>query len=201
MDTPSGLQEVIDLAVQMLSRGQRFSMPGRVESYNAGRQTVDVIPQFRDVVDSDDPDEPFEYFDLSIIPDVPIAWMSSLNGTLSITMPMQAKDPVTLIFTDYDHGQYREKGLPSEPGDLRAHGLSGAYAYPGGIRPNKEKIAAANVEAAHMVIAGPLMLGKGALLIAPGASDGVVQGQGIEPSTGLTYAALGIASAKVFAEK
>jgi hypothetical protein len=164
MRTPSGLGEVISMASQAALMGLHVSMPGKVTKYDAGRQTVDVQPMFKRVVATDEnesPDEPFEYESYPIIPDVPIQWPSSMGGTLSITMPLEVGDPVFLTFCDFDPGQYRSKGEETTPGDLRSHGLSGAVAYPGGLRADANKIAAENVHASKIVIAGGVLLGAG----------------------------------------
>lgn len=155
------LSELIRTYVEAYTMGLHVGMPGRVISYNASRQTVDVQPQIKRVVATeDDPDEPFEYENLASIPDVPIAWPSALGGTLCITMALQAGDPVTLVFMDFDPGQYRVKGEPTTPGDLRAHGLSGAIAHPGGLRADKDKLAASMIHATKIVIGGGVLLGN-----------------------------------------
>ncbi len=157
--TPAGFAEIIGVAIEQAKKGIFVSMPGKVEKYDAAAQTVDVQPQFLRAVPQDDPDEPFVYEKLPIVPSVPLGWPSALGGTLSITMPMAKGDPVTLIFCDFDPGQFIEKNEPSTPGDLRSHGLANAWAYPGGIRPNAGKVPAGAVDTTHSVLGGKVKLG------------------------------------------
>lgn len=159
--TPSGFAELIRVAMKHAMLGLHVGMPGKVVTYSSDRETVDVEPQFLRVVEAEDDnaESAFEYDTLPVIPDVPIGWQSALDGALAITMPLQKGDPVELIFCDFDPGQWREKGEPTTPGDLRSHGIANAWAYPGGIRPNSKKLGSGKVHASKITISGGVHLG------------------------------------------
>src|SRR5574342_4931 len=179
------LAEVIRAALDAQSRALRVALPGRVTAYNASRESVDVQPQLRDVLETEDGDLVTE--NLPIIPDVPVCWPSGLGGTAFMTFPLAAGDPVLLVCCDYDPGLWRSTGQPGTPGDLRIHRLGHAVAYPG-LRADGELLGAGKRDATHVVIGDKVMLGQGGLT---GPLTGALNGEATDPYTGLKHWQLG----------
>ncbi len=148
------LSDVLDARLREL----HVAGPGRVVSYNASRETVDVQPQFQRTIETED--RVFLHEAYPIIPDVPIAWPSGNGGDCFFTIPLAAGDPVLLVFLERDPGAYRDSGDTGPTGDLRMHGLGGAVAYPGGLRPNGEVLGSGKRHATKVVIGSGVLLGS-----------------------------------------
>jgi hypothetical protein len=166
METPT-LADVIRAALDAQLAETRVALPGRVTKYDATRETVDVQPQVRRVLETEGGDLAQE--NLPIIQDVPIAWPSGKGGTCFMTWPLAADDPVLLVFCDVDPSMWRETGQPGTPGDLRTHRLGNAVAYPG-FRPNGALLGSTKVHATKVVI------GSGVFLGGSGAGEAMVLG-------------------------
>jgi len=193
-ETPT-LADVIQEAIEARMTELRVSIPGRVTKYNASRETVDVQPQIRRILETEDAD--FVQEDLPVIQDVPIAWPSGSGGSVFITWPLADGDPVLLVFCDFDPSMWRETGQPGTPGDLRSHSLGNAVAYPG-LRANNDALGASRRDSTHVVIGDKVMLGEGGL---SGPLTGALNGEATDPYTGLKHWQLGNASAFVRVKK
>lgn len=100
---------------------------GRVQSYDAVKQTVDVLPVIRRPLQAADGQVGHE--DLPVIPNVPVLHMRA--GGFFVHLPVEKDDTVLLIFTSDSFQMWRESGSVVNPGDLRRHSLSNAIAIPG----------------------------------------------------------------------
>lgn len=83
------------------------------------------------------PDGGYQDEELPEIYDVPVAWPTFGGGGgagFQITFPIAVGDVVLLVFPDYDTQAWRFSGQMTEPGDPRAHHLSGAIALPCSLR-------------------------------------------------------------------
>lgn len=147
-------QELIAAMIETRLVEVHTSMPGRVVSYNAARETVDVRPQFREVIQGDDTEEEN---DLPVIPDVPVAWPS--GGDCYVTFPLSPGDPVALVFMERDPGAWRTNGDVVNPGDQRMHHLSAAWAIPGGVRAEKDLLGSTKRHSSKVVIGAEVLLG------------------------------------------
>lgn len=150
-------------------------MPVRVISYNASRETVDLVPQFRRSV-ANDPQatDPFTLEDLPTFPDVPVMWPSGGGGSHFITFPLAKNDSGLAVFCERDLGVWRSTGQPGTVGDQRSHSLAGAVFYPG-LRPNGGKLGSGKV-------GSKLTIGEEVFLGSTSAAEALVKG-----STFLTF--------------
>jgi hypothetical protein len=192
--TPT-FQEALEAAIANGIARVRVAMPGKVTKYDSTRETVNVLPQLKTPL-VDELGE-YEFEDLPIIPDVPIMWPSGNGGECFITFPIAEGDYVELVFNDFDIGVWRTQGEQGNPGDLRIHGLSGAVAYPG-LRTNATKLGSGKVHAENVVIGAKVMLGNSTLDV---AQTGALNGESIDPYTGMAHWQLGNASQSVFVKK
>jgi len=170
------LPEVIRAAIEAQVEGMHVALPGKVVSYDAAKQTVSVdcavkLPlkgQYGEVV----------YESLPTFPDVPVSWPA--GGGYFLSMPLDAGDPVLLVFSDIACGEYLNDGVSSEPVDTRRHSLGYPVAIPGGARPDTKAAADASATALVLgkdgsdsqvrVTATGVELGKGATDLAALAS-------------------------------
>lgn len=134
-DTPDLVQVIRDAVEQRLVE-VRVSLPGRVQSYDQGKQEVDVILQAKRPVPK--AGGGFVYEDLPVLPQVPVQFPR--GGGFAITWPLAAGDAGLVVFTDWSLERWRATGQVSAPGDLRVHGMSGCIFIPG-VFPNAERLA------------------------------------------------------------
>lgn len=109
----------------------RVSLPGKVESYDASTQTVDVTPLVRDTLE--EADGTLTYLDLPVIPNVPLMFPGA--GGFRITFPVSAGDNVLLVFADRSIDAWQSGGGVTNPADGRTHDLTDCVAIPG-LHPN-----------------------------------------------------------------
>jgi hypothetical protein len=128
------LSDLVAKALADYGRTLRVACPGTVESYDATKQTVDVLPSVGE-------GEP-------VIPSVPVVFPSA--GDFALTMPVQRGDRVTLVFADRSLDEWWG-GRSVEPADPRTHARTDCVALLGG-RPGSAPLA--NVDTARAVL-GP----------------------------------------------
>jgi len=121
------LPEVLDDHRQAILGELHISMPGRVKSYDAAKQTAEIIPCVRGTIPDGDGNTIHE--DLPVIPNVPIAWPR--GGGFYMHFPLAVGDHVWLVFNTTSFAQWRATGEVSDPGDLRRGTISYPWAYPG----------------------------------------------------------------------
>ncbi len=194
METPR-LEDVIAAAVKSFLGAVEVAMPVRVVKYNAARETVDVQPQIRHSLDNGD--GTFDEMDYPVIPDVPIAWLSGKGGSCFFTMPFGKGDPGFVICASKDIGMWRSTGQQGTSGDQRRHTIAGAIFIPG-LRPNGELVGSGKRDSEAVVIGEKVMLGASGL---DPAQTGALNGEAIDPYTGLSHWQLGNASQSIFVKK
>jgi len=121
------LPEILDDHRQAILGELHISMPGRVKSYDAAKQTAEIVPCVRGTIPDADGNTMHE--DLPVIPNVPIAWPR--GGGFYMHFPLAIGDHVWLVFNTTSFAQWRATGEVSDPGDLRRGSLSYPWAYPG----------------------------------------------------------------------
>lgn len=152
--TPS-LSEVIELAMRGELAEVYTAIPGKVESYTPSAQVVDVRPQIRIILDDESGDKVTET--LPLLQNVPVLFQSA--GPYSITFPIAVGSTGMIVFAMHSLGEWRKRGILSDPGDRRIHSVTGATFYPG-LRPTPAPIADANADA--LTIAGDeIRIGSG----------------------------------------
>ena len=124
--TPSDV-EVIREAIRSALLDVHTVMPGRVEAYQAAKQTADVVPVVQRTVQNSDGS--FTNEALPVLNKVPVAWMQA--GGYTLHFPLARGDHVLLLFSEVAYGYWRETGQLSPPGDVTRHSLSYAFALAG----------------------------------------------------------------------
>src|SRR5258708_2929942 len=100
------LYEVIQAALDSRQMDINVAMPAKVQSYNAGSQTVTVIPQLnRHLQDGDGNIVPET---LPALADVPVCFPR--NGSYFISFPIQSGDYVMLVFAQKNLANWRATG-------------------------------------------------------------------------------------------
>jgi hypothetical protein len=140
--TPS-LPHLLSHTVETKLIDVHVAMIARVERYDAQKQVVDVQPQLKRRVMSDehdaetgtdteggDDDGETTTETLPIIPNVPVLFPRA--GGFFISFPIQRGDYVQLIFNDWPIDAWREGDSADGVAELHEnHGLHGAVAIPG----------------------------------------------------------------------
>lgn len=114
-------------------------LPGRVESFDSARGTVDVLPLLKRVYQDPDDASEVKEFELPVIPDVPIVYPA--GGGWSITFPLEPGDLVYISFAErsLDRWKAADAGSTVDPQLVSLHPLDGAVAIPA-LRPPTDKL-------------------------------------------------------------
>jgi Phage protein Gp138 N-terminal domain len=130
------MAELIDDAIASRLLDVHTALPGTIKSYDAAKQTADVIPQVRSAAPKQDGSTVAET--VPVIPNVPVQWPR--GGGMALHFPLAPGDHVLLVFNEAAIGHWRETGEVADPGDLRRHTFGYPVAIPG-IAPNASPIA------------------------------------------------------------
>lgn len=105
------------------------AFPAKVQSYDATKQTADLVPLVKQPVLQPDGSSVLE--DLPVLPSVPVLWPRA--GKAFVSMPLAAGDTVLVLCCESATGSFRvsDGSSPQPPGDLRRFNLSHAVAIPG----------------------------------------------------------------------
>lgn len=150
------LAEVIRRAIEHGIARVHTSIPARVVSYDAARQTatvqITIRSRFRNA------DGQIVTFLPPPIPNVPVQFPS--GGGCSLTWPLVEGDPVLLVFAERSIDEWRaQSGDDHEPSDPRRFDLSDAVAL-AGVRSPADPLPADAVHASDVVIRGNVRLGS-----------------------------------------
>lgn len=132
MSAPS-LAALLNKVRESTFAGLRVSCPGRVERYDAAKQTVDVKLLVQDFYE--DAGGVRRYVSEPVISNVPVQFPG--GGGMRITLPIAAGDPVLVVFADRSIDQWQATGNEGTPEDTRRHHISDAFAIPG-IKANPQ---------------------------------------------------------------
>lgn len=129
-------QEIIAEAIESRLLELHTAIPGKVISYDATKQTAEVLP----VVQAAEPREDggTTLTRLPSIPNVPVQWPR--GGGYALHLPLAAGDHVLLVFSEAAIGHWRASGEIAPPGDLRRGSLGYPIAIPG-IAPDAAPLA------------------------------------------------------------
>lgn len=158
MSTAVTTDELIRRALDSRAGDVWTSFPARVKSYDAADQTAELEPMIKRPVPLDDGTWTSEA--LPILPTVKVQFPRGGGGTVAITWPLEAGDCVLVHVAIYSFAAWLRTGEPGDPGDLRIHHLSNAFAVPG-VAPNDQTLDQAT-DAALVIEAGTIKLGKNA---------------------------------------
>ena len=141
------LDELLELAIENHMIDHQTSMPCVVQSFNADKRTVTVVPAFYRAV----PDGNGDYVTepLPTLSDIPVEYPRVQQ--FLITFPIAAGDYGRLAFCSRNLGAWRATGNAGDPGDLGTHNLDGAVFIPG-LSPDKSSAQPQNFSSTNMII-------------------------------------------------
>lgn len=105
------------------------SFPGTVLRYDRQKQTADIALSYKRALLDERGDKVTE--DFPTLPNVPVVF--PVMGPVSVHADLIPGNRVMVNFAERNLSQWQETGETGDPGDLRMHGLSGAWAVPGGL--------------------------------------------------------------------
>ncbi len=129
------LSEVLDDVLTSRLADVHTAIPGTIKTYDAAKQTAEVIIQVRAATPNQDGDTVAE--EHPVIPNVPVQWPR--GGGYALHFPLAPGDHVLLVFSEAAIGHWRATGQVADPGDLRRHSLAYPIAIPG-IAPESSPI-------------------------------------------------------------
>ena len=130
------LYQLINEAVDTRLRGVFTAMPGRVVSYDPGRDSVRVQPLAQRYVPGEDPEADAPTFEtLPEISSAPL--LRNSGGGFYFATPVASGDFVLLVFCYTGLDGFVVNGDVYAPGDQRVHSIRGAVAIPGLFGPQK----------------------------------------------------------------
>lgn len=163
------LKDVIQDHIQDALINLRVSQPGRIESYDSAKGTVEVTPLLR--VPEFQRDATVQWVGLPRLPSVPILYMHA--GGRRIKVPITVGDIVLLIWCDFNIDDWKAGagadnsiGLVT-PKYYPGHSLPDAIAIPGLLNP-------LNKNAIHEDIA---IASNGTVSIGEGADASILRGE------------------------
>jgi len=121
------LSELLDLAIERGLLRVNTWMPGRIDSYDATKQTATVVPELTLRAPAQDGTEG------AIVPpklvDVPVVFPG--GGGFRVTFPVVQGDRVMLMFAQRSMDEWKTTAGSQDPADERHHSLSDAVAIAG----------------------------------------------------------------------
>lgn len=141
------LGEVIEGLIASHLLELHTAIPGAIKTYDAAKQTAEVIIQVRSAVPAEDgsivAEEP------PVIPNVPVQWPR--GGGYALHFPLKPGDHVLLVFSEAAIGHWRASGQVADPGDLRRHSIAYPVAIPG-IAPDSRPLTDAPTDEAVLTV-------------------------------------------------
>ncbi len=124
--TTAGVQ---NMAIDRKLRALAVALPGIVLSYDAVTETCSVQPAVHRLRPSKEDEDVDIVRECSPLQDVPVAWPRGFG--FSLAGALRPGDPVLLLATDRDMGNWRGTGAAAEPFDARLHDWGSCVAIPG----------------------------------------------------------------------
>lgn len=118
--------EVISAALDAQHAAVHVSRPAVVDSYDAATQTCTCTPVITTPLLDEDGITVYEA--LPAVQNVPVLFPG--GSGFSMHWLLTKGDTVELLFQDYSPAQWRERGVVSDPPDVRAHGPGYPVAVP-----------------------------------------------------------------------
>jgi hypothetical protein len=130
-------EQAEEIRFRDMAAGLRFCMPGTIQSFDAGSQTVSVQPGIKFKMMGDDGS--VTYIALPIINNCPLVLPVSVGSDAVITIPIKAGDPCLIFYSDRPIDSFMQSGSPSNPESVennqttipRFHSLTDAMVMPG----------------------------------------------------------------------
>lgn len=137
-DYSPDLKDVIEERIQTALSNLRVAQPGRVESYDVSKATVEVTPLLR--VPQPQSDGTIKWISLSRLPSIPLLFPLRAGGRRA-TMPVKVGDIVLLIWCDFNLDDWKSGAGVNDPAGVvtpryfAGHALPDAIAIPGLFDP------------------------------------------------------------------
>ncbi|MGO4171548.1 Gp138 family membrane-puncturing spike protein [Bosea sp. TAF32] len=126
-DRSDSFEETLRAMFDDFRSGQFTSMPARVVSYDAQKQTISAQPTIKAyVLQKDGTSKATEY---PVIPDIPVQFPGS--GGQTMTFPVKAGDECLLNFCSRSQDSWQQSGGVQAPMDTGMNNLSNAFAMLG----------------------------------------------------------------------
>lgn len=132
--TPTEAEVILD-AIESALIDVHTMLPGKIESYNADKQTANVQLQVKRALPKADGSYATE--PLPVLQNIPVHFPRS-NGAM-LLFPLSKGDFGSVIFSEMSLDQWRSKAVLTSPGDVGRHTLTGGVFHPG-LMPNSEAI-------------------------------------------------------------
>lgn len=122
-----GEQQLLQRVASQIGFNIHVSLPGVIQKYNSGAQTVEVQPSIREKVIGEGGRVLF--LDYPLLINVPVAFPQA--GGFSINFPVEQGDECIVIFSDLAIDNWWLKGSVQNPIEQRRHDLSDGMAILG----------------------------------------------------------------------
>lgn len=144
-DRSDSFEETLRAMFDDFRSGQFTSMPARVVSYDAQKQTISAQPTIKAyVLQKDGTSKATEY---PVIPDIPVQFPGS--GGQTMTFPVKAGDECLLNFCSRSQDSWQQSGGVQAPMDTGMNNLSNAFAMLG-FRSNPRALTNVSTDATEV---------------------------------------------------
>jgi hypothetical protein len=143
------LPDVVRAWIELHDQDMHTCLIARVQSYDAAKQTADLVPVVQHAVEQ--PDGSATYEPLPVLPAVPVA--QPRNGPWFIALPITPGTYCVVHVLDASTEHWRAGDAAEQvPGDLRRRTLGSCVAYPVNFYPRSDALAHAQGEGGDLVI-------------------------------------------------
>lgn len=144
-DRSDSFEETMRAMLDDFRSGQFTSMPARVVSYDAQKQTISAQPTIKAyVLQKDGTSKATEY---PVIPDIPVQFPGS--GGQTMTFPVKVGDECLLNFCSRSQDSWQQSGGVQAPMDAGMNNLSNAFAMLG-FRSNPRALTNVSTDATEV---------------------------------------------------
>lgn len=120
--------DVVETALTSRLKDTHVALPARVETYDAAKQKVSVLPLIQGWRKDKDTGAKVSVT-LPVVSGVPVVFPGA--GGFRLTFPVAVGDTVALVFSDYSLDLWLKDGGLVDPRDTRVHHITDAIAIPG----------------------------------------------------------------------
>ena len=157
VDRTPTFSQVIRNALDQRVAHLRVAMPGRIEAFDATKQTADVLPLLSDLIINAEGEERTESH--PVISSVPVQFAG--GSGYAATFPVAVGDPCLLVFCDRSIDTWFARGAVDLSNDGRTHDLTDCVAILG-VRAEPGKLAEFDTARAVFGNKGPRVAADGA---------------------------------------
>ncbi|MDC7234973.1 MAG: Gp138 family membrane-puncturing spike protein [Spirochaetales bacterium] len=130
------ITDVLKTFMNALQDDLHTSLPGRIESYDAGSRTASIVPQMKKRYQAG------EVLALPVIHNVPVQFPAS--GEASFSFPLKKGDEGWIMFSERSIDEWMDSGQAELPEDSRRFALDDAVFIPGTFSRKKTRAGSSN---------------------------------------------------------